>query len=174
MDKKISIIKDVDGKNIVLIDNIIFKGRQNIKWKEVEKYLKRFIKQYYKILDTNELIYIGTDFPDEFTGSDYTKKLKGTLAKAKANMVQGIPEIINIATGKRFKENKKDKHHKDAKYGWYRYDLKFALPIYNDKNEKIKINIFNAVLLIRHAWDGKLYLYDIVNIKKETSKPFES
>lgn len=32
--------------------------------------------------------------------------------------------------------------------------------------------IFKAVLIIRYAADNKLYLYDIQNIKKETSKPF--
>lgn len=25
------------------------------------------------------MVYIGSDLPDEFTGSNYTKKLKGTL-----------------------------------------------------------------------------------------------
>lgn len=28
-------------------------------------------------------------------------------------------------------------------------------------------------LIIRHAADHKLYLYDIINIKKETSTPLE-
>ena len=28
-------------------------------------------------------------------------------------------------------------------------------------------------MLIRHAADGYLYLYDLVNIKKETSTPLE-
>lgn len=28
-------------------------------------------------------------------------------------------------------------------------------------------------MLIRHAADGNLYLYDMVNIKKETSTPLE-
>ena len=88
------------------------------------------------------------------------KKLKNTLIKEKNNFAQ--------------KENKKVKHRNDAKYGWYRYNLKFALPVYNNKNEKIKVNIYNAELLVRHAQDRKLYLYDIINIKKETSKPLES
>lgn len=174
MNQNIDIIENQDGTKIVVINEIIFKGKQNIKWKEVEKYLKQYVKKHYKIVDTDELIYIGTDFPDEFTGSKYTKKLKGALAKAKANLVQGIPELISNAIGKRYSENKKEKHQNDAKYGWYRYDLKFALPIYNNEKEKIKINIYNAVLLVRHAQDKKLYLYDIVNIKKETSKPLES
>lgn len=99
--------------------------------------------------------------------------LKGTLAKAKANAAQGVPELIEIATEKRFKDNFKEKHSFHAKYGWYRYNTKFALPVYSEDQKLGQFNIFQAVLLIRHAQDGKRYLYDIVNIKKETSKPLE-
>lgn len=35
-------------------------------------------------------------------------------------------------------------------------------------------NVFHASLLIRHDKNGKLYLYDIIDIKKETSTPLES
>ena len=31
-------------------------------------------------------------------------------------------------------------------------------------------NIFSARLLIRHASSGKMYLYDVLEIKKETGK----
>ena len=34
-------------------------------------------------------------------------------------------------------------------------------------------NVFHASLLIRHSEDGKKYLYDIIDIKKETSYPLE-
>ena len=43
MDTKMKIIQDLDGKSIVLIHDIRFKGRQNIEWKEVEKYLKGYV-----------------------------------------------------------------------------------------------------------------------------------
>ena len=36
-----------------------------------------------------------------------------------------------------------------------------------------RFNIFRIEMLIRHAADGNLYLYDMVNIKKETSTPLE-
>lgn len=35
-------------------------------------------------------------------------------------------------------------------------------------------NIFRARILVRREADGKWYLYDIVTIKKETSRPLES
>ena len=95
------------------------------------------------------------------------------MAKAKANATQGLPELLEIASKKRFKENLKEKHESDAKFGWYRYDTKFALPVYNENQELERFNIFQAALVIRHAQDGKMYLYDLVNIKKETGKPLE-
>ena len=54
--------------------------------------------------------------------------------------------------------------------GWYRYDTRFGLPVYGDDGEISRYNIFNARLLIRHAGSGKKYLYDVMEIKKETSK----
>ena len=35
-------------------------------------------------------------------------------------------------------------------------------------------NVFHAALLVRHDRNGKLYLYDIMKIKKETSILFQS
>lgn len=173
MEKNIEIIDDPNNGKLVIVNNIIFKGRQKIVWPEVEEYLKQFVGNRYHAIETNDMIYIGPDLPDEFTGSNYTKKLKGTLAKAKANAAQCLPELITTASQKRFKENLKEKHHYDAKYGWYRYDTKFALPVYNDNQEFERFNIFQAVLLVRHAQSNKLHLYDLVNIKKETGKPLK-
>ena len=36
-----------------------------------------------------------------------------------------------------------------------------------------RYNIFHASMLVRHSNDGKMYLYDIIDIKKETSTPLE-
>lgn len=69
--------------------------------------------------------------------------LKGAVAKAKANAAQGIPELIQISTNLEFSENAKKKHEKDAKYGWYRYDVWFVLPVYNDKTDQIDIIFFH-------------------------------
>ena len=59
----------------------------------------------YTIIETEHEIHIGADFPNEYTGSVYTYRLKGAAAKAKANAAQGIPEIIEIATGGHFRES---------------------------------------------------------------------
>ena len=81
--------------------------------------------------------------------------------------------MIEIASGKTFSENYKKKHADDAKYGWYRYDTRFGIPVYDEEGEIERYNIFLARRLARHAHDGKLYLYDILRTKKETSKPLE-
>ena len=79
--------------------------------------------------------------------------------------------MIEIAAGKKFTENYKEKHTIDAMYGWYRYESRFALPVFNEVGEIERYNVFNVIMVIRHAKDGKMYLYDIMNIKKETRYP---
>ena len=143
-------------------------------WSDVETYLKQFVGESYVISETKDLIYIGSDLPDEYSHSEYTSYLKGANAKAKANAVQGIPELIEIASSKTFSSNKKEKHLKDAKYGWYRYDSRFALPVFDESGEISHYNVFHVVMVVRHSHNDKLYLYDLVNINKETSTPFGS
>lgn len=169
--RNIAVIQDVDGNNIVVINDIIFKGKRSITWPDVEKYLRQYVGEFYSIAETGDIVYIGTDLPDEYAGSNYTKHIKGTVAKAKSNAAQAIPEIIEIATSKTAEENKKEKHSRNAKNGWYRYDTRFALPVYDESGEVERYNVFSARLLIRHAASGKMYLYDVLEIKKETSKP---
>ena len=82
---------------------------------------------------------IGDDLPSEYSGSKYTHSIKGTNAKAKANAVQGIPEMIEIAVGKHFRENKESKHWRNAMYGWDRYDSRFAIPVYRDDEEVVML-----------------------------------
>ena len=173
MERNISVIKDVNGNQIVIVNDIRFKGKRNIDWDEVEQYLKQYVGEFIEIAESKEIIYIGSDLPDEYSGSNYTAKLKGTLAKAKANAAQGIPEMIEIAQNKRFRENLERKHDKNVKYGWYQYDSRFAIPVFDENNDVLRYNIFHAELVIRHSENRKLYLYDIINIKKETSTPLE-
>ena len=174
MERKVNVVEDLSGNKIVIIHDIIFQGKRSLEWKDVEVYLKRFVHESFVIEDTNDLIYIGTDFPDEYAHSEYTTSLKGANAKVKANAAQGIPELIEVATGKEFRANRKEKHSKDAKFGWYRYHSRFALPVCDSSGETVGYNVFHVVMVVRHAQDGKMYLYDLVNIKKETSNLFQS
>lgn len=172
--RNVNIICDAEGKKLVLINDIRFKGKTREEWNEVEEYLKEYVGQYYEIAETSEKVYIDSDFPDEYASSESRLALKGAVAKAKANAAQGIPELIQIATNQEYSSNEKKKHRKDAKLGWYRYNVRFALPVYDDKTgELIRYNIFSARMLVRHAENDKKYLYDLLAIKKETSSPLE-
>ncbi len=73
-----------------------------------------------------------------------------------------------------YTENSKGKHKKDAKYGWYKYESRFALPVFASNGEVERYNVFHVAMILRHDKDGKKYLYDIMNIKKETSDLFQS
>ncbi len=165
-----NIIVNSKGQKIVQINNVIFLGKQNIDWKLVEQYAKKYINEAYTVSGDGECINIGNDFPDEFSHSKDTERLRGGSAKAKANAIQGLPELIEISGNRRYKENYGQKHKENAKYGWYRYDARFSLPVYeNDKIERF--NVYLVTMLVRHAANHKKYLYDVVNIKKETEYP---
>ena len=173
MNKTVSIITDLENKKIIVINDIRFKGKRNINWEDVEKYLKEYVGTCYEVIETSDNVFIGTDFPGDLKGSEDTKRLLGANAKAKANATQGIPMLLRCATNRRWQENYKGKHKADAKFGWYRFTSRFALPVYSGSGEVERFNIYRIEMLIRHAADGKLYLYDMVNIKKEMSTPHE-
>ncbi len=174
MERNVEICTDNNGKKLVRINDIRFKGKRSVEWDDVKEYLEEYVGQFFTIASSEDVIYIGNKLPDEFTGSKYTRTLKGAAAKAKANAAQGIPELIEIATDKHFKENHGNKHRWNARYGWYRYNSRFALPVFLEDGIVERYNIFHASLLIRHDSNGKMYLYDVIDIKKETSNPLES
>lgn len=65
---------------------------------------------------------------------------------AKANSSSIIKEMIEIATNKTFTENYALKHNTDAKFGWYRYDTRFAIPVYDDVGELVRYNVFIEII----------------------------
>ena len=170
-DRNVDIVKDTQGHRIAVIHDTVFRNKQNINWDDVEQYLSQYIGELYTIAEDGEKIYIGKDLPDEYAHSNYSAKLKGALAKTKANAAQAIPEMIEISTQGIYSANTDDKHFLEAKYGWYRYDTRFAVAIYNNDGEVERYNVFKARMIIRHDADGKKYLYDVINIKKEPSTP---
>ena len=171
--RSISIIQDEVGRNIVLINDVRYKSRRSIDWDEIEKYLKQYVGECYEILETSEKIYIGTDFPDEYAHSTDTKTVKGVNKKAKANAITALENLIEVAKNKAEFPDYNEKHGSKARFGWYRYTTRFGIPVYDEEGVLLRYNIFQARILVRRDEDGKLYLYDIVTIKKETSKPLE-
>lgn len=165
-------VMDTEEK-IAYIENIRFVNKQNISWDQVEQYLKKYIGLSYEVSESEDVIYIASDFPEEYAESRYTKSLRGSLAKAKANAAQIVGKMIVLATNKRWIENKDVKHTKDAGKGWYRYDTYFGMPVKGSEEKETRVNIYKATLVVRSSIRG-LYLYDVVNIKKEASKPLKS
>ena len=163
-DRNIDIVTDNRGHKIVVIHDIIFRNKQNIAWTDVEQYLRRYVGEMYTIAENGEKVYIGKDLPDEYAHSNYSVGLKGAYAKVKANAVQVIPELVELSSNAKYSENMEDKHKLDAKHGWYRYDTRFAIAVYNSEGEVERYNVFHARMVIRHDADGKKYLYDMINI----------
>ena len=59
MRKKINIISDLEGREIVVINDIRFKGKRNIDWEEVEQYLKEYIGECYEVVETSDIYQFG-------------------------------------------------------------------------------------------------------------------
>ena len=49
MNRKVSVIEDLDGKKIVFIHDIKFKGKRAVNWNEVKEYLKNYVGEFYDI-----------------------------------------------------------------------------------------------------------------------------
>lgn len=163
---------DQKGHKVVVMNHILFYGKKNMPWKEVEKYLRRYIGKIVTVAETGEEIHIGPDFPNEYKGSNDTLSLRGQYAKAKANAIQGIEEMISISKKVREEKNLKKKNKKKAPYGWYRYTTRFALPVVLQENVINYYNVYIATLIVRKDKNKKLFLYDVVHIKKESSVNF--
>ena len=103
----------------------------------------------------------------------YRYKLKGGNEKAKANMSSAIGSLINVASNKNITEDFAKKHKSKAEKGWYRYDTRFGIPVYDSDGKILRYDIYKTRMLVRCDSEGKLYLYDFVRTKKETSSPFE-
>ena len=43
MDRKVSVVEDLDGNKVVVIHDIRFKGKRSVEWDDVEKYLKQYV-----------------------------------------------------------------------------------------------------------------------------------
>lgn len=44
-----------------MINDIAFKGKRSVEWSDVEKYLRQYVGDIYRIAETEDIIYIGTD-----------------------------------------------------------------------------------------------------------------
>lgn len=152
-----------NGAPYVLVENPMTKAQLS-NYQTVADYIADHIGEAYTILESGQKVYIGKDLPNEYTQSQYTKRILQTgKLTAKNKAVSNLGEMIEIASNRRW-EKTRHTENKDAPYGMYRYDTTFAFPVQGGESYKA----FNAELVIRNASDGKKYLYDIVSIKENT------
>ena len=59
-----------------------------------------------------------------------------------ANIVPAIGELIQIASKKVQYPDYNNKHGTRAKFGWYRYNTRFGIPVYNESGNLERYNIF--------------------------------
>lgn len=141
--------------------------RKRTKVQLIEKFITNYIEKDYKIAEVGESVYIGKDFPGEFTHSNYSQGLLRTRRGrkklyAKNQSVQEVGSLIEIATKPQWAPNRENSHKKDAKYEFYYYTTRFAL-YFKELNNAPE---YEAVMIIRHDANGRKYLYDITGIKK--------
>lgn len=89
LDRNVNIITDLKGNKIVLINDIVFKGKRSVNWDDVKNYLETYVGEFYEIVDTKDIVYIGKELPDEYTGSRYTYSLKGGKCESKGKCITG-------------------------------------------------------------------------------------
>lgn len=163
--------RNVNGENIVWIEDSGLTNKQLRDHQTVANYIAQHVGEMYTILESGMKVYLGENLPGEYTHSRYTsylQKKNKSILKAKNKAVDGLGEMIEIASNRRW-EATRHQTSKDAKYGMYRYDSKFAFPIKDSSGKNVDVRAYDVELLIRNASDGKKYLYDIVNIKENTA-----
>lgn len=135
-----------------------------------EAYLKTLVDTehpFATILMDAQPVYIGRDLPGEYRSSEYTKTLRKAIRDVKMQAATNLDEMLLLAENGEWHENIKEKHKVDAKNGWYRYSTQFAVPVLDIKKSVDHYTVYSGTLLIRNDADGKSYLYDLLDIKKE-------
>lgn len=146
----------------------ILQARRLITKDAVAVCIAQHIGEVYTIIESGHKVYIGNELPREYTQSkyiSYLRKADRSGARAKNKAADGLGELIETATNRRWEPTKHNRS-KDAAYGMYCYDSTVAFPVKDSKGMVQRVRAYDVELLIRNASDGKKYLYDIVDVKK--------
>ena len=159
-------LREIGGKVMPVLDV----QNDTRDYKVAETYLKTLVDTehpFATILVDAQPVYIGKDLPGEYKSSEYTKSLRKATRDVKMQAATNLDEMLLLAENGEWRENVKDKHKQDAKNGWYRYSTRFALPVLDIKKAVDHYTVYSGTLIIRNDADGKSYLYDLLDIKKE-------
>lgn len=159
-------VREVGGETMPVLDI----QNDTRDYKVAETYLKTLVDTehpFATILVDAQPVYIGKDLPGEYKSSEYTKSLRKATRAVKMQAATNLDEMLLLAENGEWRGNVKDKHKLDAKNGWYRYSTRFAVPVLDIKKAVDHYTVYSGTLLIRNEADGKSYLYDLLDIKKE-------
>lgn len=159
-------VREVGGETMPVLDI----QNDTRDYKVAETYLKTLVDTehpFATILVDAQPVYIGKDLPGEYKSSEYTKSLRKSTRAVKMQAATNLDEMLLLAENGEWRGNVKDKHKLDAKNGWYRYSTRFAVPVLDIKKAVDHYTVYSGTLLIRNDADGKSYLYDLLDIKKE-------
>mgnify|MGYP000044896327 CR=1 FL=1 len=159
-------IREIGGKVMPVLDT----QKDTRDYSVAEAYLKTLVDTehpFSTILMDAQPVYIGKDLPGEYRGSKYTQGMEAKLRLVKMQAATNLDEMLLLAENGEWHENIKEKHKVDAKNGWYRYSTQFAVPVLDIKKSVDHYTVYSGTLLIRNDADGKSYLYDLLDIKKE-------
>ena len=145
--EKNKIIYNQEGKfdRLKILNNIFDDRKEKSISKTIKDSVKEHIGKYTYIRESGQRIYLGKDFPNEFVFSKYSQNISKETKLAKGRMVSGLLELIENATNREYTNEKKPKHIKDAKFGFYKYEIKFSF----EQNQKERI--YSGTLLIRKS-----------------------
>lgn len=108
---------------------------------------------------------------EEYVGSSYSKWLKDKRTNIfKAKMVAaGV--LDDVAAVAKYNTTQETKHveNKDAEFGVSVYDSIFAFPKLDREGKIIGAVAYDCRMIVLNASDGKKYLYDITQIKRNTN-----
>lgn len=149
---------------------VIRKFTGKIDWKLIKSLLLLLVGKEYAIKETKEIIKVDKKFVKEYVSSKYTKGLNSTFKKIKANLSNLIEELIENASHPKTENNKEDKHKSDAYKGWKKFTSRFIIETYDSNSNKMVMQKYTCVIVARCPNYKEMYLYDIVNIKKEADK----
>ena len=93
--------------------------KKSINWNEVKVYLESYVGNFYEVMDTKDIVYIGKDFPDEYNGVKIYLYAKRGKCKSKGQCSTGNSRIARNCLRKHYRENTGEKHLRDAANGWY-------------------------------------------------------
>jgi hypothetical protein len=159
-------IREIAGKVMPVLDT----QKDTRNYSVAEAYLKTLVDTehpFSTILMDAQPVYIGKDLPGEYRSSEYTKGMDAKLRSVKMQAATNLDEMLLLAENGEWRKNIKKKHKVDAKNGWYRYSTQFAVPVLDMKKNVDHYTVYSGTLLIRNDADGKSYLYDLLDIKKE-------